>query len=207
MKTPTTPARMNTPSTPNRQMGFRRLLAAAFIGSAVLAACGGGQSTTPTGGGATTQAHSSSSVVLPVTSDPIDNTSTGQALKIESVLVENNVDAAGKDTSDHLEIALSNTGSTELSGFEVFYTFADPTTNTSESYYAKLPDSFTIPSGGKRIAHFDNSGATDHFPVNEFSLYATSLDALDVTVEVSASGAAPMTATVQKDAGGEESAD
>ncbi len=104
-------------------------------------------------------------------------------------------------------IALANTGATDLAGFEIFYTFTDPTADATESYYFELPDSFTIPAGGRRIVHFDNTGAPDHFPVNEFSLYSTSLDALDVSVTVSAAGAAPQTATVQKDAGGEETAD
>ncbi len=128
-------------------------------------------------------------------------------MKIDSVLVENNVDASGNAADDHLEIAVTNTGSTELAGFEVYYTFTDPTAGTSESYYTKLPDTFTVPAGTSRTIHFDNSGATDHFPVNEFSIYATSLNALDVQVEVSAQGAAPQTATVQKDAGGEETSD
>jgi len=184
-----------------------RLMAIVLVGAATLAACGGNSTASPAGSVATSAGASAGSVVLPVTENPIENTSTVEALKIDSVLVENNVDAAGKDTSDHLEIALANTGATDLAGFEIFYTFTDPTANATESYYFKLPDSFTIPAGGRRIVHFDNTGAPDHFPVNEFSLYSTSLDALDVSVTVSAAGAAPQTATVQKDAGGEETAD
>jgi hypothetical protein len=57
------------------------------------------------------------------------------------------------------------------------------------------------------VAHFDNTGATDHFPVNKYSLYATSVNALDVEVIVSADGAAVQTATIQKDAGGAETPD
>ena len=57
------------------------------------------------------------------------------------------------------------------------------------------------------MIHFDNTGAPDHFAVNDFSLYATSANALDVTVEVSAADAAVQTASVQKDAGGAETAD
>jgi hypothetical protein len=200
---------MNMKNQHMNRIRIRRLLAALLVTSAVLAACGGASAAAPTPTSATVLQSGSSpaSVVLPVTDDPISNTSTIEALKIDSVLVENNVDAAGKDTNDHLEIALTNTGSTELSGFEVYYTFTDPTDDVTESYYVALPETFTIAPGGSRIAHFDNSGAADHFAVNEFSLYATSLNALDVTVEVSASGAAPQTATVQKDAGGEESSD
>jgi len=186
----------------------RRVAAAALAAGIALSACGGAtSSTTPTTVAANTATTVAAGPVLPVNDNPINNTSTAEALKIDSVLVENNVDPSGNAADDHLEIAVTNTGSTELAGFEVYYTFTDPTAGTSESYYAKLPDTFTIPAGGSRTIHFDNSGAIDHFPVNEFSIYATSLNALDVNVEVSAQGAAPQTATVQKDAGGEETAD
>jgi hypothetical protein len=211
------------------------LTAGLLAGGGALAACGGSSSatptthaaTTPTGGsaasntadttGATTAVPpagtdagttvSNGGPVLPVANNPITNTSTVQALTIDSVLVENNLDAAGKAASDHLEIALSNTGTAELTAFEVFYTFTDPTTNTSESYYAQLPASFTIPAGGTRIAHFDNTGAVDHFPGSEFSLYYPDTGAMDVTVTVSATDTAVQTTTIQKDAGGPETAD
>ena len=61
-----------------------------------------------------------------------------------------------------------------------------------------------IPAGGSRVIHFDSTGTPDHFPVNKFSLYYTSINQLDVTVEVSATGAAVQTTTLQKDAGGAE---
>ena len=82
-----------------------------------------------------------------------------------------------------------------------------PTASVSESYYLALPASFTIASGSSRVIHFDNSGAPDHFAVNDFSLYTTSVNAFDVTVEVSAANAAVETTSVQKDAGGAETAD
>lgn len=189
-----------------------RLGAVALVAGVALAACGGASSTkASTGATPTTTAkgtpRSGSTKVLPVKDNPIHNTSTVQALKIDSVLVENNVDAAGKTTDDHLEIALSNTGSTDLAGFEVFYTFSDPTAHLTESYYTKLPDTFTIPAGGSRVVHFDNSGAPDHFPSNDFSLYKTSVNKLDVKVIVSAQGAAVQTTTLTKDAGGAETPD
>lgn len=145
--------------------------------------------------------------VLPVASNPITNTSTVQALTIDSVLVENNIDGSGTTTSDHLEIALTNTGAAELTAFEVYYTFTDPTSGATEGYYAQLPASFTIPAGGTRIAHFDNTGATDHFPVNAYSIYYTDTNALDVTVTVSATDTAIQTTTIQKGAGGPETVD
>ena len=189
------------------------LLAAGLLtGTAALAACGASSDSSTTAPPAAAPPAVSTSgttggPVLPVASNPITNASAVQALTIDTVLVENNVDAAGKAASDHLEIALTNTGTAELTAFEVLYTFTDPTTNTSESYYAQLPASFTIPAGGKRIAHFDNTGAVDHFPVSEFSLYYTDTNALDVTVTVSATDAAVQTTTIQKDAGGPETAD
>jgi hypothetical protein len=212
------------------------LLTAGLLGGAgALAACGGSSSSTPTtqasitptGGsaasntadttGATTAVSPAGTdagttapaggPVLPVADNPISNTSTVQALKIDSVLVENNVDSSGKTASDHLEIALTNTGTAELTAFEVFYTFTDQTKNITESYYTKLPESFTIPAGGKRIVHFDNTGALDHFPVSEFSLYYTDTNVLQVAVTVSAIDSAVQTTSIQKDAGGPEVAD
>jgi hypothetical protein len=190
---------------------------AVAIGAAALAACGG--TTTPStavaGNPTTTVAATGSApppgadaAVLPVSADPITNTSTDQVLAIDSVIVENNVDlSTGKDASDHLEIGLTNTGPTELTGFEVYYTFADTTAGLTESYYAALPSTFTLAAGASRTIHFDDTGMPDHFADNPYSLYHTSNNGLDVTVEVSAAGAAPQTATVQKDPGGDEVAD
>lgn len=194
---------------PTRSSTTRRRLAALVLVAALgLAACGG--SSTPTarnGSTPTTAAASGGDQVLPVSQNPIQNTSTAEGLSIDSVLVENNVDDTGKAVDDHLEIALTNTGTADLGGVEIFYTFTDPTAGATESYYAKLPTTFTVPAGGSRVAHFDNTGATDHFPSNDFSLYKTSVNELDVEVVVSAEGAAVQTATVKKDAGGAETPD
>lgn len=194
-------------TTTNRPRRTRlALTGAALAAGLALAACGGG-STPSANGGSTTAASSSNNTadgqVLPVTDNPITNTATAQTLTIDSVLVENNEDAAGNAVDDHLEIALTNTGTTALSGFEAYYTITDPTAGTSESYYAELTG-FSIPAGGSSTVHFDNTGAADHFPVNQYSLYYTSTNALDLEVQISAQGAAVQTATVQKDAGGAE---
>lgn len=179
----------------------RRIAAVALAAAVGLAACGGSGGSTPS---PTTGA---SGAILPVNENPITNTATAQVLAIDSVLVENNVDAGGQAVDDHLEIALRNSGASDLASVEVFYTFTDPTAGTAESYYAKLPSSFSVPAGGTRVVHFDNTGALDHLPANKYSLYATSVNALDVEVVVSAEGAAVQTATVQKDAGGAEAPD
>ena len=136
--------------------------------------------------------------VLPVTANPIVNASTVQALKIDRMFVENNPDVAGKPVNDHLEIALSNPTTRSLNGFEVYYTYTDPSTKATEHYYTKLPADFTIPPGGKRIVHFDNTTAADHFPVSDFSLYKTSTNPLKITVLVSATGAAPQSTSLKK---------
>jgi hypothetical protein len=183
----------------------KRAGAAVVAAIIALTACGS-STTTAVGSNATTTSAGASggTQVLPVTVDPIKNDSTVDALKIDSVLVENNVDSAGQATDDHLEIALSNTGSSALTGFEVFYTITDPTAKLSESYYTKLPPSFDLAGGATRTVHFDQTGAVDHFPDNSYSLYHTSKNALEFEVKVSAPGAAVQTMSVKKDAGGAE---
>jgi hypothetical protein len=208
----TTPQTRPTQSRTSRR---QRTIAGAIglgLAAAALAGCSSGSSSgsgaAPAPTGTASSAATPGSPVLPVTSNPIANTSSTQALSIDEVLVENNVDpATGKTASDHLEIAMTNTGKTELTAFEVYYTFDDPKTGDTESYYAELPTSFTIAPGAQRNAHFDNTGEADHFPVNDFSLYYTDTNAIDVTVEVSAADTAVQTATIAKDAGGPETAD
>lgn len=208
----TTPQTRPTQARTSRR---QRVLACALgfgLAAAALAGCSsgssGGSSAAPAPTSTVSSAAAPGSPVLPVTSNPIANTSTTKALSIDEVLVENNVDpVTGKAGSDHLEIAMTNTGKTELTAFEVYYTYNDPKTGNSESYYAKLPSSFTIAPGAKRKAHFDNTAAADHFPVNDFSLYYTDTNAMTVTVEVSATDTAVQTATIAKDAGGPETVD
>lgn len=196
---------------PTQTHRYRTAIAAIGIaGTLLLAACGGSSSTNAkpaaTAPGGTTS--TGAGAVLPVTSNPISNTATAEGLHIDSVLVENNVDpTTGKDASDHLEIALSNTSTNTLDGIEIYYTFADPKTGVTENYYTALPADFTIPAGGTRTVHFDDTGATDHFPVNKFSLYYTDTNALDVTVTASAQGVKVQTVTITKDEGGAEVAD
>jgi hypothetical protein len=147
---------------------------------------------------------SADGIVLPVASNPIANPSTSPGLAIAEVLVENNVDpATGGDAPDHLEIALRNESRSELSGFVVYYEITDLVTGAKEGYCSALLG-FTIPAGGERVVHFDSTGATDHYLDNEFSLYHASLNEMQVDVTVSATGVAPQTASVKKDAGGDE---
>lgn len=196
---------------PTHTHRYRTAIAAIGIaGTLLLAACGGSSSTNakPAATAPEGTTAAGTGAVLPVTSNPITNTATADGLHIDNVLVENNVDpTTGKDASDHLEIALSNTSTNTLGGIEIYYTFADPKTGVTENYYTALPADFTIPAGGTRTVHFDDTGATDHFPVNKFSLYYTDTNALDVTVTASAQGVKVQTATITKDEGGAEVAD
>jgi hypothetical protein len=195
-----------TPHTRRPRRRHRGLLVAglAVVVGALLAACSGSSAASPS---TNDGAAAAGGPVLPVTANPIHNSSTVQALTVDSVLVENNVDSTGKVADDHLEIALTNTGSAELTEFQVSYTFTDPATRATESYYAVLPADFTIPVGGHRVAHFDNSGGVDHFPVDQYSLYYTDTASLEVSVTVSATDTAVQTVTLTKDAGGAETAD
>ncbi len=200
-------------NSPHRYSRALRLGAVTLLAATALSGCGGSaaktdsSATVSTTTSAGTGGAPATSQVLPVADNPISNSATAKGLKITSVLVENNEDPATKKTvDDHLEIALENTSANDLTGFEVYYSFADPTDKATEGYYAKLPSSFTVRAGGTRVVHFDNSGAVDHFPVNKYSLYSTSKNALDVTVTVSAADVAVQTVTVKKDAGGAENA-
>lgn len=192
----------------NQTTRYRRAaIAAAALTAALSLACCANTPNTTTAPSAGSTPAAAGGQVLPVATNPIQNNSTVDALTIDSVLVENNVDATGKTVDDHLEIAVTNTGPAALTNFEVFYSFADQTTQANENYYLALPATFTVSPGASRTIHFDNTGAPDHFPVNSYSLYATSKNQLDVSVTVSATDAKPVTATITKDAGGYEQAD
>lgn len=182
-----------------------RLFAVAGVAAVAVAACGSSSGTSAAANPGTTTGAGPQ--ILPVRTNPISNTATAQTLNITKVLVENNVDPATKKSEpDHIEIALSDTGTAALAGFEVYYTITDSVSKASESYYTQLPTSFSVPAGGSRTIHFDNTGKPDHFPVNQFDLFHTSKHPLTVKVEVSATGAAPQTAVAQKAAGGAEGA-
>ncbi|MFN8124105.1 MAG: hypothetical protein U0237_16980 [Thermoleophilia bacterium] len=171
------------------------------LGAAALTGCGGSSAsnanTTATGA-------AQGSAVLPVPKNPITSTSTKPGLEISKVLVENNVSPdTGKAVSDHLEVTLRNTGAAPLTGLELYYRITDPALKRSEGYYTKLTGASLDP-GATRVIHFDNTGATDHYPVNRYSLYYNDKNALVIDVTAGANGVKPATFTVRKDAGGAE---
>ena len=200
-----------------KRQTVRRALPLATIGVVAVAlasGCGGGGSSASSSGPAAATSSSSSSSspssspasgrVLPVPKNPISNSSTAPGLTITKALVENNVSPeTGKGVSDHLEIALRNTSAKPLDQIGVYFKITDPTKKVSEGYYTKLAG-FTIEPGTTRVAHFDQTGAKDHFPVNKYSLYYTDKNTLVVDVMASAPNVKPATFTVKKDAGGAE---
>jgi hypothetical protein len=180
----------------------RRTVAAivAALALGALAGCGGGEEESAESASAGRKGER----ILPVDKNPISNSATAPGLTITKALVENNVSAeTGEDVPDHLEVALKNSTGKPVKDVEVFYEIIDKTKNVSEGYYTKL-NGFVIPPGGTRVAHFDNTGQRDHFPVNEFSLYYTDQNELFVDVMVSAPNLKPATFTVRKDAASAE---
>ena len=174
---------------------------------AVLASgCGGSGSTTnsATQGAGPNSPATAGKVVLPVPQNPITNNSTTAGLTITKALVENNVSPdTGKGIDDHLELALKNTSSKPLGQIEVYYKISDRAKGVSEGYHARL-GAFSIKPGATRVAHFDNTGAADHYAVNKYSLYYADKNELVVEVTASSPGFKPATFMVKKDSGGAE---
>ena len=141
------------------------------------------------------------SAVLPVSTNPIINTSTGTGLSIVTAMAENNVDpATQKPIADRLQVTVKNTSSRPLSGFEVFYTMTDATTRKAESYYVPLTG-VTVAAGASATVFFDNQAGPNHFGENKFSLYRSSTNRVDFAIEVSAKGAALAHGTAVKGKG------
>jgi len=135
--------------------------------------------------------------------NPIKNASTATGLSIVSGLVENNIDAAGKITDDHLEILIKNDSKQDMTNMEAYYTVSDPTTGKSEGYYKKLPN-LVIKSGESVAVHFDGKNIPNHYGVNKDGIYFTSKNKLQFVVEVSAPGFKTAQLSIAKDAGGAE---
>lgn len=139
--------------------------------------------------------------------NPIDLTGAPAPFAISELLVENNVvPGSSKAAPDHLEIAVTNSGSTDLTGFSLYYSFTDQDTGKVESVFRKL-DGFTVPAGGEARIQFDDGTAAGHFRANPNSIYITSQAGKVVDVMLKLDGFAPVTAQVMKDKGGAEAAD
>ncbi|WP_296667173.1 hypothetical protein [Demequina sp.] len=184
------------------------LIAAGLLATALaLTAC-----TSPTSTPSSTSVTSASPTssrgghVLPVDANPIVNPATAAGLDVTDVLLEDNTDPSGAAISDRLQFTVRNTSGAPLSGLEAFYTMTDTTTGASESYFLAMPD-LTVPAGGETTVYVDGESGAGHYPENIYSVYRTSLNQVDVTVEVSATGVAPATGLGSKSAGAGEQAD
>ena len=139
--------------------------------------------------------------------NPLDMTGAPAPFAIKEALVENNYDyAAKKDATDHLELLVTNSGSTDLSGFGVYYSVTDADTGKVEGIFRQL-DGFSVPAGGEARIHLDDGAAAGHFRANPNSIYITSQAAKTITVVLKADGFAPISVDVAKDKGGAEAAD
>ncbi len=139
--------------------------------------------------------------------NPLDMTGAPATFAIKEALVENNYDyAAKKDATDHLELLVTNSGSTDLSGFSIYYSMTDADTGKVEGTFRTL-DGFSVPAGGEARIHFDDGAVAGHFRANPNSIYLTSEAAKTVSVVVKADGFAPVSVDVAKDKGGAEAAD
>ena len=137
--------------------------------------------------------------------NPLTPTGPAAPFALTEAMVENNYDLATKTvTPDHLEILVTNTGATDLAGFQIYVSIAD--TTTTESWTRALTG-FTVPAGGTGRLHFDEGTEAGHFRANPNSIYATTETAKTFTVQLQATGFAPVTAQIAKDAGGAEKAD
>jgi len=138
--------------------------------------------------------------------NPIHETSTSAGFTIDAILVENNVDANNQPAPDHLELSITNTGTANITGFDIYYTITDLTTNQVQGFYRTLPG-FKLAAGERKSLHFDNTGQPDHFSADPNSMYYTDHNELKVEVTLHAAGYAPQTASVNKAAGTEGGGD
>ncbi len=122
-------------------------------------------------------------------------------LEIIDARVENNYHA-----DDHLEITLRNTGKTDLSGLEVYFTITDKKDSKIEAYYVPLVN-LNLTPGTKTTIHFDNGKGPGHYPGNPSGLYETSPNGLDFNVVLSIPSFQFKTINVVKDPGTAEIAD
>ena len=168
---------------------------------AIVAAVMGGASGPAAPGANGSPSASGGSVVLPVSTNPISNTSAASGLVLVSAMAENNVDPTTQQAiADRLQVQLKNTSSSALTGFEIYYTMTDTTTKKSESYYQNLTG-LSLAAGAETTIYFDNQTAPGHYPENKFSIYRSSQNQVDFTIEVSAKGVAVANGTAVKGVG------
>ena len=163
---------------------------------------------TPTGQVSPTAASGTASgTVLPVSTNPITNASTSPGLTIVSAAAEDNVDQnSGAAITDRLQITIGNTTNAPLTNVETYYVMTDVTTGATEGYYLAL-DGLTLAPKSETMISFDTEIGPGHYPENTFSLYRSSKNQVDFTIQVSADGVQIAHGTATKGAGTGEQAD
>lgn len=155
---------------------------------------------------AQTPVGTSSTQVLPVQTNPINNTSQQAGLLITATNVEDNVDPATKQAiADRLQLSLQNTSSQTMANLEVYYQMKDVKTGQTEGYHQVLTGLQIAPNETKTV-YFDNQTGAGHYPENKYSLYRSSQNEVDFTIQVSAPGFKPAATTAKKSAGTGETA-
>lgn len=136
--------------------------------------------------------------------NPIKESSAKVGFKINSIVVENNVDAGGAAAPDHLELTVTNTAGADIgSGFELYYTLTDTVTGTVQSFYLPLPG-FALKTGETVHLHVDDATAAGHFRADPNSMFYTGKNAVKVEATLHTPSFAPQTTGIQKDAAGAE---
>lgn len=136
------------------------------------------------------------------TVNPIKETNTALLpVKIKDIRVQDNVNA-----TDHLEIALTNTGKVDLKNFDCYFTVVDTVTKAKEGYYVKLTG-FTLEAGATKTLHFDNKTAQLHYNGNMNGIYGTSKNEVTFSGEIHSKDYAPMNFSAVKAKGTAEVAD
>jgi hypothetical protein len=187
-------------------MNRKALIAAVVAAVAVVAVIvgvnvAGNSATAPNAASGVTSRAGTASSLLPVTANPIHNTSTASGLSITTAVAENNVDPSTKQPiADRLQVTLTNTSSSTLTGFEIFYTMTDAVTHASESYYLPLTG-LTLAAGATTDIYFDGQAGAQHYAENSYSIYRSSKNKVDFAIEVSAQGVAVAKGTAVKGAG------
>lgn len=176
------------------------LATVALLATLSIAALAGCSAQAAPAGGAAAAAPPAGVTVLPVAADPIKNTSTTPGLTIVSAAAENNVDASGAALTDRLQVTIGNTTDKPLTSLEMYYVETDKTTGKSEGYYQALTG-LTLAAKSQTTINFDNGTAPGHYPENQFSLYRSSPNQVDFTIEVSAAGVQVARGTATKSAG------
>ncbi len=158
-------------------------------------------------GSATNKTATQAPPVLPVTENPIKNTSVLAGLAITNAAVENNVDPATKKAiSDRLQVSFKNGSTATMSGFEIYYKMTDVKTKKTEAYYLKLTG-LTLNPGETKTIDFNNGHGAGQYPENIYSLYRTSKNEVTFDIEVSAAGFKLATAQATKSVGTSEKQD